>query len=360
VTPRTAERPAWTPPVAVRPAHTLRRVTLDELPAVNDLYNRCRRTNRSLAEAEWLYAGNPYGEAIIFGAFDSDHQLIGMRPAIAHRFVWRDQERLAYQFVDAIVAPEHRNRGIFGELVRAISAAAARGDFGLFSFPNHNSLPIYRKTPWLHCLGRCEVKVKVLSRLAYARLKLGGRGLGPPPSPAHDADPGLCEGRTRLVPIRNFDCDFTALHGEVATVAASFTLRRREFLNWRYFGSPERQYHVALIEESGRHHGYVVMRLMNRIAHVMDVFARPERALMMRVFSLVSQWASRIGAVALYFNASEGNWFQRAFGGTAFVLRKKTDSIVLDRASVQRLAVLYGRPLDMSDFYFVMGDGDFF
>src|SRR6059036_1998090 len=72
--------------------YTVRRVTIGELALVNDLYNRCNRSqdaDRPLSEARRLYEDHPYGEALILGAFTADNQLAGVLPAIAHRFVSR-------------------------------------------------------------------------------------------------------------------------------------------------------------------------------------------------------------------------------------------------------------------------------
>src|SRR5438034_10489396 len=97
--------------------YTVRRVTIGELALVNDLYNRCNRSqdaDRPLSEARRLYEDHPYGEALILGAFTADNQLAAVLPAIAHRFVSRVLEAPRYQLVDAGVAPEHKNRGLFG------------------------------------------------------------------------------------------------------------------------------------------------------------------------------------------------------------------------------------------------------
>jgi GNAT superfamily N-acetyltransferase len=313
-----------------------------------------------LADAEWLYARNPYGEAIVFAAFTADGELVAMRPAAAHKFWWRGQERRAYQFVDALVAPEHRNRGLFKRLIAAIGDAADAGDFSLFSFPNANSLAVYQKTAFLQCLGRCHVQVRIFSPVAYARYKLWRLGLlTAPPPPGEASDSTVGHGRICLIPIERFESDFPEVHDAVSGVAASFTLRRHDFLNWRYFGLPERWYQAAMIIESSRDAGYVVLRLINRVAHVVDLFVKPEPSLVKTVIPLVSQWARRLGAIALYFNTSHGNWFQRAVADAGGFLEKKSNSVVVDRATVSHLSILEGRPVGIADFYFVMGDGDF-
>lgn len=359
------QTPGTLSPIETSPAgrspYSFRRVALSELPLVNDLYNHCHGANRSMAEAEWLYKANPYGETIVIGAFTSNNRLAGMRPAIAHKFLWGGRERDAYQFIDALVAPEHRHKGIFSRLVTLICEFADEAGTSLFSFPNDNSLRIYRKTTSLRCIGRCEVLVKILSVMEYVGYKLGRRGRTTEVrTPDDELGPSLAEGRIYLTPVRRFDSDFEEAHAEVAKVVASFTLRRQEYLNWRYFSSPERRYRAAVIQESGLPQGYIVVRIINRIAHVIDVFLRPDVRLAGTAVSLLTHWARHMGVIAIYFRASQHNWVQRAFVKNGFLLRRKTDSIVLDTNSVRHLASLHHRPLGISDFYFVMGDGNFF
>lgn len=339
--------------------YSVRRLDMAELPQANDLYNRCHRASRPLVEAEWLYRRNPYGEGIILGAFDQDGRLVGMRPAIARRFFWDGKEKQAYQFTDAVVAPEHRNRGIFGRLVDSVCVLGEKEDFALFSFPNEHSLSVYRRTPSLAEAGVCEVQVRILSWLPYLRWRLDGHGAVRQPQPAISRAPLEARG-LGLVPVDRFDSDFDGIHAALASRVASFTLRRREFLNWRYFGSPTRTYHVALVERWGQPQGYVAFRLVDRIAHVVDLFLSPDPRLAERTLALVTRWARQSGAIAVYFKASQGHPFRRALRGVGSLAWLTREAIVLDRASVDHLASSRGRRIGIEDFYFTMGDGDFF
>lgn len=343
--------------------YTVRRVTMGDLALVNDLYNRCNRSqdaDRPLSEARRLYEDHPYGEALILGAFTADNQLAGVLPAIAHRFVSRGLEAPGYQLVDAAVASEHRNRGLFGHLVRLLCESAERESLTVFAFPNERSMSVYRKTGLLQSIGAYETRVKVLAWPAYVSFKLGlaGRQSGKE-APAGEGA-GLSDGDVSLVPISRFDQDFKGLHTEMGRVVAHFTLRRKDFLNWRYFGSTEKRYRVALIRQAERTRGYVVVRVIDRIAHVIDVFVTPDRLVARRAASLVARWARRLGAIAVYFRASKDSIVRRAFARAGFLFAKQGEEIVLDSKSLERLTALHGRPVVSADFYFVMGDGDFY
>jgi hypothetical protein len=336
---------------------TFRRLVTHEIPLVNDLYNRCYQTDRSLAQADWLYRSNPYGEGIAFGAFDSSGRLVGVRPTIAWRFIWNRQERLAYQFTDALVAPELRGQGVFRRLVLNMSALARECDFSLFSFPNSNSLPIYLSMGALDRLVRCRALVKILSWWKYLHYKRG-RQVDPVPTSGPAGVLPVTEGHLTLRPIQRFASTFDDVHESLARVVSTFTLRRPDFLNWRYFGHPTWRYQVALVQHGDHTLGYVVVRMMRGIAHVMDVFVRPEPTVVAAVPRLLTTWARQMQAIAIYFDASKGHVFEHAFRRSGFVWRRTTGDIVMDTPSVRRLAVARPSSGDARTLYFTMGDSD--
>jgi len=339
-------------------SYTFRRVANHELPLVNELYNRCLRINRSLAEAEWLYRGNPYGEGIVFGAFDSHDHLVGARPTIAWRFSWAGREKAAYQFTDAVVTPEHRGKGIFGRLVKDMCDLAAEIDVSLFSFPNSNSLPIYLKMGLLERIADCRTLVKVLAWWKYIQYRRGRAIARASSSRVDDGGSRITVRDLSLLPIGHFQSDFEDIGAELGRVVARFTLRRKDFLNWRYFECPDRQYRVALVKLGDRTEGYVVIRMIGHIAHVIDVFVRPTPMVVDAVPRLLTQWARQMDAIAVYVDASKGNVFERAFLRDGFLLRRTTGDIVLDTRSRRELAITPHRSPSDREFYFAMGDSD--
>lgn len=337
---------------------TFRRLDLASLPMVNDLLNRINGSDRPLAEAQWLYGRHPYGAPVIFAALDSGGDLAGVLPAIPNRFSWSGEERLGYQLVDAVVDPKHRGRGIFGHLVKVMCEAGEKENFVVFAFPNEQSASVYRKTGVLQRIGAFETRVKVLRWPAYLGYTLGRRPrTGGDRAPAGDMAT-LRDGDVSLVPVDRFPSGFADVHRRFDTMTASVSLRRQDFLEWRYFGSPERHYRVALVQHAGRPQGYAVIRMMRRIANVMDFFVVPEPPVARRAVRLLARWSRRMGAMAIYFTASQDSPTVRAFVRSGFVIRKQAGDIFLDPRSMSALASHRGRPLEASDFYFVIGDGD--
>jgi GNAT superfamily N-acetyltransferase len=352
---------AGLPPArAARARYTYRRLTMAELPQLNEVYNACYGRNRPLAEVEWLYRDNPNGEALIMAAFDADGELAGVRPALPWRIVWQGRVRIAYEFADALVAPRHRNQGIFTRLVKLICETADQNDYLMYTIPNENSLPIYRRTGALQVAGASETLAKPISWARYLGQRLGLNGRLAPRVPRAEPLLLLSEGDASLLPIDRFESGFEQVHSEFAAAAAAFTLRHREFLQWRYFGSPVRRYHAALVEQGGRVRGYLVMRTIDGVAHLIDVFVAPDLQLAAKVFRLAAAWARQLGAIAVHFNASKGNFFRQAALSSGYWLRKTSGTLVIDRRSAELLAASRGARPGVQDVYFVMGDFDFF
>jgi len=335
--------------------YTFRRMGMGELRLVNDLFNRCHHTNRAMPEAEWLYKDHPYGEAIILGAFAPDEELVGVLPAMAHTFLWNGREEAGYQLIDAVTAPAHRGRGLFGHLVELICAMVAEKHFAVFAFPNEQSLSVYQKTGVLETICDWGTRARVLVWPAYVQYKLGRGGRGS----ATSDGASLSDGEISLVPVHRFESDFEDIQAAVGKGVTSLTLRRKEFLNWRYFGFAPRHYAAALIGRGDRTEGYAVVRMIDGIAHVMDLLVTPDGRTARKAVRLVTRWAKHMGAIAIYFSASGDKFMRRALYGNGFLLKRRGGTIVLDPRSVRRLTSVQQRPLEADDFYFVMGDGDF-
>lgn len=345
---------------AARPggSYSYRRLTMSELPALNALYNRCHGTDRPLAEAEWLFRDNPNGEAVIMAAFDDAGTLVGVRPALPWRIVCHGKTRQAYEFADGMVDPQHRNRGIFTRLVKQVAAFAERGDAALFTLPNGNSLPVYRRLPVLSLAGTCETRVKVIAWMRYLAYRLGAGSKLREQTMTTARD--VARSGVRLRPVERFDCDLASVRDEWAKRIAVFTRRDNAFLEWRYFGSPLRRYAVAVVESRGQVRGYIVLRIINGVAHVMDIFMALDRRLASLAVGLMIEWAAALGAIAVHLNASRGNFFHDIAADCGFWLRKTSGTLVMDRRSTELLGAAQPGGLDMADLYFVMGDFDFF
>jgi hypothetical protein len=161
-----------------------------------------------------------------------------------------------------------------------------------------------------------------------------------------------------LLPVEHFQSDFENVHAELGRIATAFTVRHQEFLNWRYADQSERRYRAALVRLGDQTEGYVVVRMIQHIAHVMDVFVRPTSLAVKALPRVLAKWARQLGGIAVYLDASKGNVFAPAFRRGGFLMQRKTGSVVVDSRSMRRLEGGLWRSLPRSAFYFATGDGD--
>jgi GNAT superfamily N-acetyltransferase len=337
-----------------------RRLRMAELPLLNDLYNAYYGAERPLEEAVWLYANNPCGTGVIFAAFDMTGRLAGMRPSIPFRLWWGGEERMGYELADALVDPRHQGKGIFSRLVTMTCDWAQQEGHVVFTLPNENSLAVYARNPSLRVLGQSHTRAKPLSWIPYLRHQLKRRHeRASRASYPVEAHPLVSERELLLRPIDRFQSDFADVRAELQARLSGFTLRTPEFLQWRYFGSPIRKYYVSLVEEHGRVRGYVAIRMVAGIAHIVDVFLPPDTGLARRVFRLAARSARRMGAIGVHVNTAGNELFLTAAASSGFWLKKASCPLVVDSASARRIAQFKQRPASLGDVYFTTGDFDF-
>lgn len=330
-----------------------RRLGIDELPLLNDLYNAYYRRDRPLEEVSWLYAKNPHAAAVIFGAFNERGDLVGIRPSIPFRLWWSGRERMAYEFADALVHPRYQRRGIFSSLLRSACDWAQYQGYVLFSLPNARSLAAYRHNPNLQVLGSSCTVAKPLSWKDYAAQRLKLRPETPEPDTAAEEQwsAPMSDADLLLRPVDRLESDFGAVERALQDSGLSFTLRTQAFLDWRYRGSPVRKYRLAVLEEGAAVRGYLVIRMISGIAQIVDFFVPPDAELARRAFSLAAQWAKAMRASGIHFVNAGHPFFRRAARQAGYWLTKRSRRFVANAVGARNVSA--------SHLYLVMGDFDF-
>lgn len=97
---------------------------------------------------DWKYASNPYVDRVPITVAVSEGSIVGTRPFFALPVRVDGEREVALQPCDTMVHPDHRRRGLFTRMTeRAIERYDDDHPF-FFNFPNHRSLPGYRKLGW--------------------------------------------------------------------------------------------------------------------------------------------------------------------------------------------------------------------
>ncbi|MBT8339285.1 MAG: GNAT family N-acetyltransferase [Desulfatitalea sp.] len=224
---------------------------------------------------QWRYFSNPAIQSFVFVAtVDGGKTIAGMRPLSIVSVKVGQRIRKALWLTAVITHPAYRKRGIFSALVKhSLQHAKDMGVDIAYTFPNHNSYPIYQKKPQWRTLANIPILVRPLNYRGLV-LKSFRRVLGAAEN--HEirqtmpsfADADLHNGDSSLFQLRmtrHVDHEYTRLWDNVSQEIQVALPRNRDYLKWRYLDCPVLPY--ELIEARDAHQrllGYTVIGLQNR------------------------------------------------------------------------------------------------
>jgi len=103
------------------------------------------KRSRSAEYYEWKFGPNPFGKTIVYLYLESE-EILGIYGAIPEPLAIRNKKVLAYQVVDAFVAPKMHGKGIFRKLAELVFVEIdAYSDISFGMSPSELSLPIFEK-----------------------------------------------------------------------------------------------------------------------------------------------------------------------------------------------------------------------
>ena len=191
---------------------------------LNEVFSSQQRSDRvrTLKSWKWKNEENVFEETLTVVA-DLNGDIIGTGTLWPFMFELQGKDHLAYQTCSLAVSENFRGRGVFRNINRVrLETAQQRGASFLFSFPNSNSLPGYKKMDWAY-LGKIPWLVKPLQPLKIARDKLSG----PKTSLPHELNTGDRLSENRII----FDA---AIQFNDELVVK----KNADFFNWRYARHP--------------------------------------------------------------------------------------------------------------------------
>jgi len=191
---------------------------------LNDVFSSRQRSDRvrTLESWKWKNEENVFDETLTVVA-DLNGDIVGTGTLWPFMFELQGKEYLAYQTCSLAVSENFRGRGVFRNINRVrLETAQQRGASFLFSFPNSNSLPGYKKMDWA-CLGKIPWFVKPLKPLKIARDKLTG---------SKSSIPYMLNAGDRL--LENRIISDAAIHFNDELVVK----KHAGFFNWRYARHP--------------------------------------------------------------------------------------------------------------------------
>ena len=219
-------------------------------PAILDLFRRSFFHERSVAHWRWKFEENPWGNERIIVTFDGA-QLVAQYTGYPVPFRYFGRDLLCHQVGDTMTDPAVRNvgRGPTSVLARSAFAfydAFCRGRVAFnYGFNVGNIQKFSTRFLASACVEPVTYRVRDLSTAPVApiaRLERIVRGY-----------------RLELVtkPGAEFDRFFRRVERDYG-----FLVRRdREYMQWRYFDSPDTRYHVVAIRKFFELAGWIVFRI---------------------------------------------------------------------------------------------------
>lgn len=218
----------------------IRKATREDIPAILTCLKRSLGEVSSPKTSEywmWKHIDNPFGESPVLVAFDQN-RIIGVRAFMRWKWRWKGKNYKALRAVDTATDPDYQGKGIFKKLTLTLADNCSKdGDDFIFNTPNTNSLPGYLKMGWTE-VGKLPVRLKIRRPVAMA-FQYFGREFE---LPKVDETLPMFNLKTAL---KNFD-DSLARYPRPSGL---YTLKNKEYLNWRYVNCPILNYYGYLEKE---------------------------------------------------------------------------------------------------------------
>src|SRR3990172_10896236 len=126
---------------------SLRRAHLElDRDLLVDAFRRYINPEYDAPRFDWLYRGNPHGEARVWIAFDPDTKLVGAAGAFPRRMYVGDREQLGWVLGDFCVNPQYRSLGPALQLQRTFLDQVDSGEMAFwYDFPSSSMMALYRR-----------------------------------------------------------------------------------------------------------------------------------------------------------------------------------------------------------------------
>jgi hypothetical protein len=233
------------------------------------------------ARFDWLYGGNPNGQAAAWIALDERRgETVGVASAFPRRATLAGEAEHCWVLGDFCIHEQYRALGPALQLTRACLAAVDRGSVAFcLDFPSQSMMAIYRRLG-IQAFGQMTRYVKVLSWKRRLEAAVSGRGtqalvglLGTVVDRWPARRRGPVSGGTVTLEDRDCGAEFDELD-RVNRDRASFYLdRSAAYLNWRYRRNPLGRHEILVARQDGQLQGYAILAPPGLHATIADLVA---------------------------------------------------------------------------------------
>ncbi len=313
------------------------------------------------ARYDWIYLGNPHGQAITWLAVErSSGEAVGCTSIFPRKVIIRGRERTGSIGGDCYIEPRVRRRGLATRLHRAsLEGMKAHGVDFMYGPPNPNNFSALIKAGSNH-VGAFKRWVRPLDgRIVYRA------AFGSAPSRIEERIASLpvlvldritrasAEGLT-LKPIAEFGSDFNALFERVAASRSICCARDRDYLAWRYlFGPTRRQIPFAIKRESALV-AFVALEFEGEQAVIIDLFTANDAKLIDSTLQLLLDHTSSQGCSSLEISCTTDSIITPRLRRLGFLGRSERGFQVAVSDDDPQIATL----LEPENWFFTASDQD--
>jgi len=326
--------------------------------------NQTRRHATDEARFDWLYRGNPDGEAVLWAVRKvATGEMAGFTVALPRRMMVDGQLRTCWNGADFSIRPEFRALGPAIKLRRAakVGIDAGRADF-LYAHPNERMAVIHSKVGHFP-VGRMRRYAKVLRSGPYIERKVGNKRVAAAAGTIIDPLVRLAgrESRHRskldiaAVSPARFDDRYDRLFEEHTNCSRVVGVRDARYLNWRYAENPLYQTHALEAREGNRLLGYLLFIAESDVLQIKDVFPPGNEAAARDLIAGVIREGRKRRLQSASITTLEGNSLDPLLAEFGFHPRAETSEMF---AYAPESSPLRDVVLDAHSWFVTVGDRD--
>lgn len=208
------------------------------------------------------YFNNPEGDAFVKFAYDFENRkMAGQYIVLPKEFLINGKKCKAVLSLNTLTREAYRGQQVFTKLAESVYSTC--GDAGVkfcYGAPNQNSFPGFIKKLSFKNMGYMPLYLKIRNpfRILQDKLRIGY---------AYSDEmffgvDGIRSENVRIISIdksniRLFDELWEALSEEYKVIG----IRNAEYIKWRYFDLPRRDYRILMAMENGKPVGYIIGRI---------------------------------------------------------------------------------------------------
>ncbi len=199
---------------------------------------------------EWMYVGNPHGDAAVWLLIDDEHnEVVGCQAFFPRRFIHEGQEIRGGAIGDLLVAPEHRALGPAVKLNRAVKGILDREADLILSFPNKKAQGVQIRVGFKRVAPLERLVLPVRSARLLQRKGVPA-ALSSVVAPVVDMVLKFRQGRLGAQGAQSSDQlpeGVAELWQRIGTAHSLFGVRDEAYLTWKYEQDVDDRHHWVIV-----------------------------------------------------------------------------------------------------------------